>query len=45
MVSVLVCGALDSGLESRSGQTKIGIFCFSAKQAAFGSKKKDLIGS
>ena len=44
MVSVLVLGAVDSGFEPRSGQTKdykIGICCFSTKHTALRSKNKD----
>jgi hypothetical protein len=38
MVSVLASSVVDRGFEHRSGQTKdykIGIYCFSAKHAAF----------
>ena len=41
MVSVLASSAVDRGFEPRSGQTidyKIGICCFSAKQAALERK-------
>jgi hypothetical protein len=44
MVSVLVSSAVDHGFKPWSGQTKdykIGICCFSAKQAALGRKSKD----
>jgi hypothetical protein len=44
MISVLASSAVDRGFESRSGQTKdykIGIHCFSAKQAALRRKGKD----
>ena len=44
MVSVLVSSAVDRGFESPPGQTKnykIGICCFSAKQAALRRKSKD----
>ena len=44
MVSVLASSAVDRGFQSRSGQTKdykIGICCFSAKQAALRRKSKD----
>ena len=44
MVSMLVSGAVDYGLEPRSGQTKaykIGICCISAKHAALRRKSKD----
>ncbi len=44
MVSVLASSAVDCRFEPRSGQTKdyeIGICCFSAKQAALSSKRKD----
>jgi hypothetical protein len=43
MVSVLASSAVDRGFVSRSGQTKdfkIGIYCFSAKQAALRRKNK-----
>jgi hypothetical protein len=44
MVSVHTLSAVDCGFEHRSGQTKdykIGICCFSAKQAALRRKSKD----
>jgi len=44
MVSVLASSAVDRGSELRSGQTKdykIGICCYSAKQAALRRKSKD----
>ena len=44
MVSVRTLSAVDCGFEHRSGQTKdykIGICCFSAKQAALRRKSKD----
>ena len=44
MVSVLASSAIDRGFDPRSGQTndyKIGICCFSAKQAALRRKSKD----
>ena len=44
MVSVLVWSKVDRGFEPRSGQTKnykIGICCFSTKQAALRSRSKD----
>ena len=44
MVSVLASSAVDHGFEPRLGQTKdykIGICCFSAKQATLGRKNKD----
>ena len=44
MVSVLALSAVDRGFEPGSGQTKnykIGICCFSAKQAALRRKSKD----
>ena len=44
MVSILVSGAVDCGLEPQSGQTKdhkIGICCFSTKHAALRRKGKD----
>ncbi len=44
MVSVLASSAADRWFEPRSGQAKyykIGICCFSAKQAALRSKSKD----
>jgi hypothetical protein len=44
MVSVLALSAIDCGYEPRSGQTKeykIGICCFSAKNAALRRKSKD----
>ena len=44
MVSVLASSAIDCGYEPRSGQTKeykIGICCFSAKNASLGRKSKD----
>jgi hypothetical protein len=44
MVRVLASSAVDHGFESRLGQTKdnkIGIYCFSAKQAALRRKSKD----
>ena len=44
MVSVLASSAIDRGFDPRSGQTKdykIGIYCFSAKQAALRRKSKD----
>jgi hypothetical protein len=44
MVSVLASSVVDHGLEPRSGQTKdykIGICCFSAKQATLKRKSKD----
>ena len=46
MVSVLASSAVDRGFEPQSGQTKdykIGICCFSAKQAALRGKSKDLL--
>jgi hypothetical protein len=46
MVSVLALSAVDRGFESWSGQTKdhrIGICCFSDKQAALRSKNKDCL--
>ena len=46
MVSVIISSAEDLGFESLSGQTKdykIGICCFSAKQAALRRKSKDLL--
>jgi hypothetical protein len=44
MFRVLASSAVDRGLEARSGQTKdykIGMCCFSAKQAALRRKSKD----
>jgi hypothetical protein len=44
MVSVLASSAVDRGFDSRSGKTKnykIGICCFSAKNAALRRKSKD----
>ena len=44
MVSVLASSAIDCGFEPRSGQTKeykMGIRCFSAKNAALRRKSKD----
>jgi len=44
MVSMLASSAVDHGFEARSGQTKdykIGICCFSAKQAALRRKSED----
>jgi hypothetical protein len=44
MVSVLALSAVDRGFEPRTGQTKdykIGMCCFSAKQAELRSKSKD----
>jgi hypothetical protein len=44
MVSVLVSSEVDRGFEPQSGQTKdykIGICCFSAKQASLRRKSKD----
>ena len=44
MVSVLSSSAIDCGCEPRSGQTreyKIGICCFSAKNASLRRKSKD----
>ena len=44
MVSVLASSAIDCGYEPRSCQTKeykIGICCFSAKNAALRRKSKD----
>ena len=44
MVSVLASSAVDHGFEAQLGQTKdykIGICCFSAKQAALRRKSKD----
>jgi hypothetical protein len=44
MVSMLTSSAVDRGFEPWSGQTedwKIGMCCFSAKQAALSSKSKD----
>jgi hypothetical protein len=44
MVSVLASSTADRGFEPRSGQTKnykIGICCFSTKNAALRSKSKD----
>ena len=44
MVSVPASSAVDRGFEPRSGQTKgykIGICCFSAKDAALRRKSKD----
>ena len=44
MVSVLASSAIDCWYEPRSGQTKeykIGICCFSAKNAALRRKSKD----
>ena len=44
MVSVLASSAVDRGFKPRSGQTKdykIGICCFTAKQAALRRKNKD----
>ena len=43
MVSLLASGAVDRGFDPWSGQTKdykTGIYCFSAKHAAFRSKNK-----
>ena len=47
MVSVLASSAIDCGYEPRTGQTKeckIGIFCFSAKNASL-RRKSRLVGS
>ena len=47
MVSVLASSAIDCGYEPRSGQTKeckIGICCFSAKNASL-RRKSRLVGS
>jgi hypothetical protein len=44
VIKVLASSAVDRGLEPRSGQTKdykIGICCFSAKQAALRRNNKD----
>ena len=44
MVNVLTSSAVDRGFEPRSGQTKdykIGVCCFSAKNAALRRKSKD----
>jgi hypothetical protein len=41
MVSVLTSSALSRGFEPRSGQTKIGICCFSAKHTTLRRKSKD----
>ena len=44
MVSVLASSAVDRGFEPRSGQIKdykIGIYCYSAKDAALKRKDKD----
>ena len=44
MVSVLASSAIDCGYDPRSGQTKeykIGICCFSAKNAALRRQSKD----
>jgi len=44
MISVLASSAVDRGFKPRSGQTKdykIGICCFTAKNAALRSKNKD----
>jgi hypothetical protein len=44
MVSVLASSAIDRGFESQSGQAKdnkIGICCFSAKNAALRRKSKE----
>jgi hypothetical protein len=44
MVSVLASSVVDHGFESRLVQIKdckIGVYCFSAKHAAFMSKSKD----
>ena len=44
MISVFTSSAVDRGFEPRSSQTKdykIGICCFSAKNAALRSKSKD----
>ena len=44
MVSMLASSAVDRGFDPRSGQTKdykIGICCFSAKNAALRRKSKD----
>ena len=44
MVSVLASSAIDCGYEPRSGQTKeckIGICCFSTKNASLRRKSKD----
>ena len=44
MVSLLASSVVDCGFEPRLGQTKdykIGIYCFSAKHAAFRRKNKD----
>ena len=44
MVRVLASSAVDCGFEPRSGQSKgykIGICCFSAKDAALRRKSKD----
>ena len=46
MVSVLASGTVDREFEPRSGQTKdykIGICCFSAKQAALRRRRKDCL--
>jgi hypothetical protein len=48
MVSVFASGAIDCGYEPRSCQTKeyrIGICCFSAKNAALRRKSKDWLAS
>jgi hypothetical protein len=44
MVNILASSAVDRGFELRSGQTKdykIGICCFSVKQAALRRENKD----
>ena len=44
MVSMLASGAVDTGFQPRSDQTKdykIGIWCFSAKDVALRRKSKD----
>ena len=41
MVSVLTSSAVDRGFGSRSGQTKIGMCCFTAKHVALRSNSKD----
>ena len=48
MVSVLASSVVDREFEPRSGQTKdykIGMCCFSAKQAALRRNSKDMVGS
>ena len=45
MVSLLASSVIDCGLETRSGQPKdykIGICCFSAKQAALRLRSKNM---